>query len=105
MDRSGCKARGMKAPLLSSLPLLLLLPFAVVSFLLTVPFVVKSWQVFEGSKETGGIRGIFILKTVVLVWAVLLALQGIALALRALGHLRGESPTYSADSRTGPAGT
>ena len=84
---------------------LLLLPFVIVSFLLAAPFVAKSWQIFEGSKEAGGIRGIFVLKTVVLTWAVLLGLQGIALALRALLYLRGESPAYSADSRNGQAGT
>ncbi len=81
-----------------------LLPLCIVTFLLTTPFVLKSWAIFEGSKEASGIRGIFLLKTVVLAWALLLGLQGVALLLRAAVHLRGGSAAYSAAGRAGPAG-
>lgn len=80
---------------------ILLLPLTVITFFLAAPFVAKSWQVLEGSKEAGGIRGIFLLKTVVLVWAVLVGLQGVALLLRAVRFLRGRTSGYSTDARTG----
>lgn len=82
----------------------LLLPFAVASFALTAPFVVQSWQILEGSKEASGLRGIFLLKSLVLVWAFLLGLQGVALLLRAVLYLRSGAGIYSADGRAGPAG-
>jgi TRAP-type mannitol/chloroaromatic compound transport system permease small subunit len=65
--------------------------FGVVFFLLPMcwllwwvgyPYVARSWSVLEGSRETSGIPAIFLLKTVILVFVVTLALQGIALAVR-----------------------
>jgi TRAP-type mannitol/chloroaromatic compound transport system permease small subunit len=83
--------------------LVFLLPVCIATFVLATPYVINSWRVFEGSTEASGIRGIFLLKTVILVWAGLLGLQGIALALRALMYLRGESDTYSAAGLAGLA--
>jgi len=65
--------------------------FGVVFFLLPMcwllwwvgyPYVARSWSVLEGSRETSGIPAIFLLKTVILVFVVTLALQGLALAVR-----------------------
>ena len=83
---------------------LLLLPFVIASFVLAAPFVVQSWEILEGSKESSGLRAVFLLKTCVLAWAVLLGLQGVALFLRAFQYLRGGANNYSADSRIGRAG-
>ena len=80
-----------------------LLPLCIATIVLATPYVINSWRVFEGSTEASGIRGIFLLKTVILAWAGLLALQGVALALRALLYLRGESDTYSAAGLAGLA--
>jgi len=45
--------------------------------------------ILEGSPETSGIQALFILKSVILVFCVLVALQGIALALRSFLTLKG----------------
>jgi len=80
-----------------------LLPLCIATFILATPYVINSWRVFEGSTEASGIRGIFLLKTVILVWAALLGLQGVALMLRAIVYLRGGSETYSAAGLAGLA--
>jgi TRAP-type mannitol/chloroaromatic compound transport system permease small subunit len=69
--------------------LLLLLPFALAVVFLSVPYVARSWALFEGSRETSGLPALFLLKTLIPVFAVLLALQGIAQALRAALVLAG----------------
>ena len=52
-------------------------------------YVGNSWRVFEGSRETSGIQAVFLLKTVILVFVVLVVLQGISLAIRSLLILAG----------------
>jgi TRAP-type mannitol/chloroaromatic compound transport system permease small subunit len=47
--------------------------------------------VLEGSKETSGIQGVFLLKSVLLVFALLMVLQGISLAARSLVTILGKS--------------
>ena len=42
------------------------------------PYVSASWAIHEGSTETSGIQAVFLLKTLILVFAALMALQGIA---------------------------
>lgn len=51
-------------------------------------YIQTSWNVLEGSKETSGIHAVYLLKSVILVFVILMALQGIALGLRALMTLR-----------------
>jgi TRAP-type mannitol/chloroaromatic compound transport system permease small subunit len=55
------------------------------------PYVIRFWQVLEGSKETSGIQGVFLLKSVLLVFALLMVLQGISLAARSLVTILGKS--------------
>lgn len=68
--------------------LLLLLPFMLVLFWLSVPFAARSWAVLERSQETSGLPLVFLLKTVIPVFAVLMALQGVAQAMRAASALK-----------------
>ena len=63
--------------------LLLLLPFAVVIVVFSVPYVARSWTILERSRETSGLPIVFLLKTLIPLFALLLALQGIAQAIRA----------------------
>ncbi len=44
---------------------------------------------FEGSKETSGIPGVFLLKSLILVFAALVGLQGLSLAIRSACVLSG----------------
>lgn len=69
--------------------LLLLLPVCVYIAAESWPYVVSSWDVHEGSREAGGLPGVYLLKTLLVVMPVLLILQGLADALRALLTLGG----------------
>jgi TRAP-type mannitol/chloroaromatic compound transport system permease small subunit len=60
-----------------------LLPFAAVLFALTLPYVERSWRIFEGSPQPSGLPFVYLLKTVILVFAALIGLQGVAQAIRA----------------------
>ena len=66
-----------------------LLPVCVTIWLFSWGYVARSWQVLEGSKETSGIQGVFLLKSAILVFTALVALQGISLAARSLLVLAG----------------
>jgi TRAP-type mannitol/chloroaromatic compound transport system permease small subunit len=63
--------------------LLLLLPFALVLLWLSMPFAARSWAILERSHETSGLPLVFVLKTLIPLFALLMALQGIAQAVRA----------------------
>ena len=66
---------------------LLLLPFVFVLLLLSVPYAARSWAIFEHSQETSGLPLVFVLKTLIPLFALLMALQGIAQAVRAAAVL------------------
>jgi TRAP-type mannitol/chloroaromatic compound transport system permease small subunit len=69
--------------------LLLLLPFVVMVFWVAWPYAVVSWQRLEGSREAGGLPGLFLLKSVIVAFCFLLGLQGLAMAARAVLALEG----------------
>jgi TRAP-type mannitol/chloroaromatic compound transport system permease small subunit len=70
----------------------LLLPFALALLYLSFPYVARSWAILEGSRETSGLPAVFLLKSLIPVFAALLALQGLAQALRAALVLAGVGP-------------
>lgn len=70
----------------------LLLPTCGVLLVEATPFVIDSWRVFEGSKDGGGLEAVFLLKTLLPLFCLVVAAQGLVLARRALQVLRG-SPT------------
>ena len=49
------------------------------------PYVAQSWATFEGSTETSGIQGFFLLKSLIPAFATLLALAGFSVAAKAAG--------------------
>lgn len=67
--------------------LLLLLPFTLVLLWLSVPYVARSWAILERSQEASGLPVVYVLKTAIPVFAVLMALQGVAQAVRACTSL------------------
>jgi TRAP-type mannitol/chloroaromatic compound transport system permease small subunit len=67
--------------------LLLLLPTCGFIFYTSWDYVATSWSLQEGSRETGGIPAIYLLKSFMLLMALLLILQGLAIAWRSLLHL------------------
>ena len=68
--------------------LFLLIPFAAVLFLLSLPYVTRSWSLLERSREISGLPLVFLLKTLIPAFALLMTLQGIAQAVRAFAVLR-----------------
>lgn len=69
---------------------LFLLPFCWLVWVYGWPAVARSWRIHEASPNIGGMPGFFILKTFILVFAVLVGLQGIAMALRSILVLAGQ---------------
>jgi TRAP-type mannitol/chloroaromatic compound transport system permease small subunit len=67
--------------------MLLLLPFSAVLVWLGVPYAARSWAILERSQETSGLPLVYALKTLIPLFALLMALQGIAQAIRALNAL------------------
>lgn len=63
--------------------LLLLLPFALLLLGLSVPYAARSWAILERSQEASGLPLVFVLKTLIPIFAAMMALQGLAQAIRA----------------------
>ena len=68
-----------------------LLPFTAVVFIYSLPFVQRAWSYHEASANVGGMPGLFILKTFIIGFVAILALQGVAMALRSVLVLGGRS--------------
>jgi TRAP-type mannitol/chloroaromatic compound transport system permease small subunit len=51
-------------------------------------YVASSWRLHEGSREAGGLPGVYLLKSVIPLMALLLLLQGVAMGWRAFALLR-----------------
>lgn len=85
--------------------LALLIPVCVLIAWLGFDYVASSWAVGEGSREAGGLPGVYLLKTLILLMPALLLLQGLAWALRNALFLLGNPdalPAESADTTRTP---
>ena len=67
--------------------LFILLPVMIFIFWISWDYVADSWNVFESSRQAGGLPGVYLLKSSILLMSVLLILQSIAHTLSALGIL------------------
>ena len=63
--------------------LMLLIPFAAAILYFSLPYVMRSWAIAEGSRETSGLPFVYLLKTLIPVFAGMLILQGVSQAIRA----------------------
>jgi TRAP-type mannitol/chloroaromatic compound transport system permease small subunit len=54
--------------------------------------VARSWSILERSGETSGLPLVFALKTLIPLFALMMALQGMSQAIRAAHALRSPSP-------------
>lgn len=68
-----------------------LLPFCTIVFVYGLPFVQRSWKYMEGSANVGGMPGLYVLKTFVLVFAVLVGLQAVSMLIRSVLILSGHT--------------
>ena len=81
--------------------LLLLFPVCGFMFFSSLDYVAASWALYEGSREAGGLDGVFLLKTLIPLAAVLLMLQGCSMLLHNLLRITGKSVTQDTDIGTG----
>ena len=72
--------------------LFFLFPTCGFMFFVSWQYVFESWIVMEASREAGGIPAVFLLKTVILMMAALVLLQGISEALRSVMTLVDQAP-------------
>jgi TRAP-type mannitol/chloroaromatic compound transport system permease small subunit len=61
-----------------------LFPVVIAIGWLSLPYVARSWAILEGSRESSGLPLVYLLKTLIPLFALLLGLQGIAQAIRAV---------------------
>ncbi|MES9835601.1 MAG: TRAP transporter small permease subunit [gamma proteobacterium symbiont of Ctena orbiculata] len=76
--------------------LLLLLPVCLFIFAVSWDYVVQSWSLREGSREAGGLDGVYLFKSLILVMAWLLLMQGVATVVRSLLRLLGQADASEA---------
>jgi TRAP-type mannitol/chloroaromatic compound transport system permease small subunit len=69
--------------------IMFLAPFAAVVVVLSTPYVARSWAVLERSHEASGLPFVYLLKTLIPLFALLVGLQGVAQAIRAALILSG----------------
>lgn len=67
-----------------------LVPFCWVVFIYALPFVQRSWRIWEGSPNWGGMPGYWVLKTFILVFVGVVFIQGLAMVGRSILVLAGK---------------
>ena len=60
-------------------------------------YVAVSWRIREGSAESSGLPFVFLLKTCLLLLPILLLVQGLAEALKAILQITASAPRYETD--------
>ena len=68
-----------------------LIPFAAVLIALSTPYAARSWAILERSAQPSGLPFVYLLKTLIPLFALLLGLQGLAQAIHAALVLSGRS--------------
>ncbi len=69
--------------------LVLLVPVCLLILWLGWDYVLQSWRLREGSREAGGLAGVYLLKSLILIMPALLLMQGLSWAIRNGLYLRG----------------
>lgn len=68
-----------------------LFPICLLIFWSASPYVARSWLVFEGSTDTSGIQGVYLLKSLIPTFAILMTMAGFTVAHRAVETLNGRT--------------
>ena len=77
--------------------LFLLLPFMLFISWISWQYIADSWSVLEGSREAGGLPGVFLLKSLILLMSGLLSLQALTQVARNIETILSDDP----DSKKG----
>lgn len=67
--------------------LFLLLPFCIAILWFSWSYVGRSWAILERSRETSGLPLVFLFKTLIPLFAIMLALQGVSQAIKSIAML------------------
>ncbi len=70
--------------------LFILMPVMLFISWVSWPYIVDAWAVFESSREAGGLPGVYLLKSLILVMCGLLMLQALAMCIDAGLRLAGK---------------
>lgn len=70
----------------------LLIPVAVAITWSSWSYVGNSWRILESSMESSGLPAVFLLKTAIPVFGILIAAQGVVMVLRSILFLGGHGP-------------
>ncbi|WP_308206247.1 TRAP transporter small permease subunit [Aliihoeflea aestuarii] len=76
-----------------------LIPFCWITYVYSWTYIARSWRISEGSANFGGMPGLYILKSFILVFAFVVFIQGVAMALRSILVLMGKEHLLPADLR------
>lgn len=80
--------------------LFLMLPVCLFIAYISVDYISASWRVREGSRNVGGLDGIYLIKTVIWFMTICLALQGMSKIIRSwlvfVGYTRSVEPLDTA---------
>ncbi|SEK65918.1 TRAP-type mannitol/chloroaromatic compound transport system, small permease component [Colwellia chukchiensis] len=81
----------------------LLMPVCLFIFFISFDYVISSWQIMEQSAEAGGLAIVYLNKSLILVLATTLSLQGVAEIARNLLYLcqAKAKPTQHSNTNTG----
>jgi len=69
--------------------LFLLVPFLILFWVTSLPYVANSWQILETSVEVSGLPYVYILKTTLLLFALTLSLHAALALVRSFKSMRG----------------
>jgi len=62
--------------------LFFLIPFCLITYSTSLPYVKRSWKIFEGSPETSGLNAVYLLKTALIIFPLLLLIQAVSIIYR-----------------------
>lgn len=82
--------------------LIFLWPVSALILFESTPYVVRAFAYREGSRETSGIPFLYLLKAEILIFAGLLALQGLSAVIRSIGVLSGRVTVAPVEIHHGP---
>ncbi len=71
--------------------LVILFPVCVATWWVSWEYVTNAWAVKEGSIEVSGIQAVYLLKTCILIFAGLIALQGVSLLIKSCWIVAGHT--------------
>ena len=70
--------------------LVFLFPWVILLTYFAWPYVMTSWALWETSSQVGGMPGLYVMKTIILLFAGLMFLQGLVICARSILVLNGQ---------------